>query len=193
MPAHPDTGIDFEADRFAIRLVSTGEIINMNATWPRLDGAPIAGANPDRAYYKRKSTDAPDADHRYTIATTWALVDFDPPVDPADGVPVGEYAQSHEAVKLPVEELKAQVETAFQNELRKRFPLTADPAILIEAGGALARKSDGAQLTAEQAASVEAMKGVEDVVRQLRDRQQVLNAAIDAGEDYDIEDWTISE
>jgi hypothetical protein len=193
MALNPDTGIDFDTDRFVLKQISTGQLVNLNATWPRTDGAALAGANPDFAYYKRVSSERPDVDHRFTISSTSSPVDFDPAVDPAGGLPVGEFVETHEAVKLPNDVLKTQVETAFQEELRQRFPQTADPAVLIEAGGALARKSDGAQLTSVQEASVTAMKGIEDAVRQLRARQEELNAAIDAGEDYDIEDWTISE
>ena len=85
------------------------------------------------------------------------------------------------------------METAFQAELRARFPETDDPSALIAAGGALARKADGAVLTADQEESVARMVAIEDVVRQLRAKQAEFDAAIDADQDYDLTDWTIEE
>lgn len=193
MALNPDTGIDYEVDRFAIKLVSTGEIINLSATWPRVDGGAVAGANPDRAYYKRVSVDRPDADHRFTVSTTWQLIDFDPAVDPADGLPVGEYKQAHTLTKLPAEELKRQIETQFQTELRKAFPTVEDPALLVEAADAITRKQNGAVLTADQEERLTRVLGLGDAVAQLRARQAELNAAVDADEEYDLLDgWTLS-
>lgn len=191
MPANPDTGIDHAVDRFAIKSVSGGNFINLNAQWPRVDGAAISGANPDLAYYKRVATDAPDVDHRYTVATTWGPVDFDPAVSPADGLPVGEYRQSHVATKLAVADLKLQVDTEFQRQVRLQYPDVENPSKMIEAAGVLARKQNGGVLTADQEALLASFIGLEDAISRMRDRVNELYAAIDADEDYDItEGWT---
>lgn len=202
MAAHPDTGIDYEVDRFVKIYVedlavfdidnpATYDVVEWNALWPRLDGAPVEGANPHYLYFLRTEEDRPEVDHRYTLATTQSLSLTDP--TPPEGYAAGVYHKSYAPVKLSPEQLKQQVETAFQAELRERFPETDDPSALIAAGGALARKADGAVLTPDQEESVARMVAIEDVVRQLRAKQAEFDAAIDADQDYDLTDWTIEE
>ena len=147
MAVNPETGIDPAVDRFAIYSVSGGNFINLNAVWPRVDGAALSGANPDLAYYKRVPSDAPDIDHRFTTAATWGRVDFDPAVLPSSGLPVGEYRQSYTTSKLAVADLKLQVDSEFQRQVRVQFPDVENPAKVVEAAGVLARKQSGAVLT----------------------------------------------
>lgn len=178
------TGIDPEVDRFVIWRVSTSQFTNMNAVWPRTDGEQIVGANPDFQYFKKAAGTPPDYDHRYTLTTEFGKVPITP--TPADGLPFGTYEAVYTLVKLPVEDLKIQVENEFQHQLTLQFPQTNNPAVLIEAADALARKDSGAVLTDDQQAKIDAILGVGDVLSQLRSRQAALNAAIDADEDYDI-------
>lgn len=184
MTLNVTTGIDPEVDRFVIWKVSTSQYTNMNATWPRTDGGPLVGANPDFRYYKKVAVEAPDVDHRFTLTTTYGKTDATP--TPAEGLPVGTYSAVYDLVKLPVEDLKLQVETEFQRQLQLQFPQTSNPAVLIEAADALARKDAGAVLTTDQQLKLDAIVVTGDVVAMLRARQSELNAAIDADEDYDI-------
>lgn len=209
LQTHPDTGIIYDdanpqaagVDRFVyveaydlatfdINDPATYRVLNFNAYWGRNDGAPIGGLNPRFMYFKRLEKETVAIDHRYTKSTAKEML-----VSPAppSGHPVGTYQEIESAALLDVDELKAQVDTAFQNEILSRFPAVADPAVLISAGGALARKADGATLAPDQAEAVETMKGLEDVVRQLATKRSEFYAAIDAGQDYDLEDWSISE
>lgn len=191
MSANPDTGIDAEVDRFAIKSVSGGNLINLNATWPRIDGDAIVGGNPDLAYYKRVTSSSPDVDHRFTVASVWAAVDFSPVVSTSTGLPVGEYRQTHTATKLDPADLKLQVDSEFQRQVRVQYPDVENPSKMIEAAGVLARKQDGGVLTTEQQALLASFIGLEDAISQMRDRVTELYAAIDADEDYDItEGWT---
>lgn len=191
MAANPTTGIDAAVDRFAIYSVSGENFINLNATWPRPDGAALVGANPDLAYYKRVSSTVPDVDHRYTVETAWGRVDDSPAKDPADGLPVGEYRQQHTAEKLPVDDLKLQVDSEFQRQVRLQYPDVENPSKMIEAAGVLARKQAGGVLTDAQEALLTSFIGLEDAISQMRERQNELYAAIDADEDYDItEGWS---
>lgn len=192
MAVNETTGIDPEVDRFALYDTASQSFLNLNATWPRFDGGPIQGGNPDHKYYKRVTTERPDVDHRYTVATTWERVDADPA--PPEGHPAGQYLQTHVATKLPAEDLKRQVETEFQRQLQQLFPTSNDPAVLIEAADAITRKQNGAALTPTQQATLDEIVAVGDGVAQLRIRQAELNAAIDAEEDYDLtEGWITSE
>lgn len=184
MTLNVTTGIDPEIDRFVIWRPSTSQFTNMNATWPRTDGGALVGANPDFQYFKKIAGSPPDVDHRFTLTTTFGKVPTTP--IPAEGLPVGTYEAVYDLVKLPVEDLKAQVETQFQVELQKQFPQTSNPSVLLEAADAVARKVAGAVLTSSQQEKLDTIVGVGDVVAVLRSRQNELNAAIDAGEDYDI-------
>ena len=197
-----ETGIDPAIDRFVTAYVpdlslfnvndrSTFNLLKWNEPWGRSDGGALEGANPQYVFFKKVVSDPPTVDHRYTVITTQTLALTDPA--PAQGLPIGVYRQVHTPVKQSVEVLKAQVETAFQAELRKRFPDSANPAVLLEAADAITRQQSGAILTAEQQSVLDTVLGVGDAVSQLRAKQAEMNAAIDADLDFDIEDWTISE
>jgi hypothetical protein len=201
MALNPTTGIDYDVDRFVIKLVSTGLIINLNALWPRVDGAAVAGANPDRAYYKKVSVASPDADHRFQVESVSACADFSPALDPADGLPVGEYSPVYTLTPLAIEDLKLQIENQFQTELRKAFPAIEDPALLVEAADAITRKQNGALLTGDQEEKLTRVLGLGTALAQLRTRQAELNLAAEAfaadpeseAGIYDIEaGWTIA-
>jgi len=180
MSLNATTGIDYHVDRFVIKLVSTGQIINTNAKWQRVDGSAVNGANPDRAYYKKVAGDPPDADHRFTVTSVSECVPFDPALDPGDGLPVGEYAPVYTLEPLPLEGLKLQIEAQFQAELRKEFPASSDPALLIEAADAITRKQNGVPLSTEQEETLTRVLGIGDATTQFRARQDELNTAAEA-------------
>lgn len=202
MALNSTTGIDPAIDRFVQVSVpdlglfdvadpATYNVTNFNATWPRFDGGPLSPPPTNILYFKKVDTEKPVVDHRYVLITTPTMTLADPV--PAEGLPVGEYGQIHTPQKLSVDILKAQVETAFQAELRKRFPDSANPAVLLEAADAITRSQAGAALTTEQQAALDNVTAVGDAVKQLRAKQAEFNAAIDADLDYDITDWEISE
>lgn len=189
MAVNPTTGIDPVVDRFVIWRVSTNQFTNMNATWPRTDGGELVGANPDFQYFKKTAGSPPDVDHRFTMTTEYGKVAITPA--PAAGLPQGTYEAQYTLTKLLVADLKAQVDTEFQKQVRTQFPAVEDPSRLLLAAGALARKQDGATLTADQEEIIDAVKVNEDSIKQIEARRQALYAAIDADEDYDITDgWT---
>jgi hypothetical protein len=188
MTVNATTGIDSTVDRFAIWRVSTESYINLNATWPRVDGGPLVGANPDLKYYKRVNSEAPDADHRFTVNSSWGRVEADP--TPAEGHPSGTYTQVFEIVRLPVADLKLQVDAEFQRQVRLQFPDSENPATIIEAAGVIARKQAGSPITEAQQDVLDGVIGMEDQISFMRARQVALYASIDADEDYDItEGW----
>jgi len=180
MALNTETGIDYGIDRFAIRKVSTGQVINTNAVWLRVDGGVANGANDDNAYYKKTDTQAPDSDHRFSKVVTWHFVDDEPAKDPADGLPVGIYTQDYALTPLPLETLVAQIETQFQAELRARYPAIDDPALLIIAADAITRKQSGATLTTEQEEMLGRVLALGDAVVQLQARKAELIAAAEA-------------
>jgi hypothetical protein len=188
MTVNATTGINPLTDRFAIWRVSTESYINLNATWPRVDGGPLVGANPDLKYYKRVNSEAPDADHRFTVNSSWGRVEADPV--PPEGHPSGTYTQVFDIVRLPVADLKLQVDAEFQRQVRLQFPDSENPATIIEAAGVIARKQAGSPITEAQQDLLDGFIGMEDQISYMRARQVALYAAIDADEDYDItEGW----
>lgn len=191
MAVNPATGIDPAVDRFMLYRMSTSQIINMNAAWPRTDGGPLVGANPDMRYFKRVASARPEVDHRYTVTTTWTIYEVDPLPDAS--LPAGEYRESHEPVKLSNDELKAQIETEFQRQVALQFPSSQNPALLLQAADVIVRKQSGATLTEAQQAVLDAITPIGDALTQLVARRDALIASVDSNEDYDItEGWLVS-
>lgn len=187
MALNPTTGIDPVVDRFAIKVLSSGQIINLNATWPRTDGGAIQGGNPDYQYFKKQNGEQPQIDHRYSLEETTAFTLTTPA--PAEGLPVGTYGSTYTPVKRPLETLLAQIESEFQRQVRLQFPDTENPATLLLAAKALAKRQTGAVLTSEETASLNAVAAVGDAVDQLVTRKAELIAAATTGDDYDLTVW----
>lgn len=187
MALNATTGIDPAEDRFVIKLASTGQQINTNAVWPRPDGGPIEGGNPDYQYFKKQDASRPDIDHRYTLDSVYSYTLTSPA--PAAGLPVGTYGAVFTPVLLPLNDLLDQIETAFQTQVRSQFPDTENPATLLLAAKALAKRQTGAVLTSEETASLNAVTAVGDAVDQLVTRKAELIAAATAGDDYDLTVW----
>jgi hypothetical protein len=191
MAVNPTTGINPLVDRFMLYRMSTSQIVNMNTAWPRTDGGPLVGANPDLRYFKRVTATRPDVDHRYTVTTEWTIHQIDPLPDAS--LPAGEYRESHEPVKLSNDELKAQIETEFQRQVAMQFPSSQNPALLLQAADVIVRKQSGATLTDAQQAVLDAITPIGDALTQLVARRDALLAAVDDNEDYDItEGWLVS-
>lgn len=189
MAVNPETGIDRDVDRFVIKLASSGEVINFDAQWPRLDGGALVGANPDYRYYKRITSEPPQIDHRYELQSAEVYTDLTPA--PGEGLPVGTYEVVQTPVKLDLNTLLAQIETAFQQQVREQFPDTENPATLLLAAKALAKRQVGGVLTADEEASLNAVTAVGDKVDQLVARRQELMDAAEADEDYDLTVWPV--
>ena len=189
MALNTTTGIDPAVDRFVIKSVSAGNVINFNATWPRTDGAALQGANPDLQYFKRFTNDPPDIDHRYELQTADVFTLTTP--TPAEGLPVGTFGTTYTPVKLDQNTLLAQVESAFQQQVRLQFPDTENPSTLIMAAKAIAKKQAGSVLTADEEAILSAVTATGDKVAQLAARRQELMDAVEADQDYDLTVWPV--
>jgi hypothetical protein len=187
MPANPTTGVDPVADRFVIWRESTQQYTNMNATWPRVDGGPIEGGNPDYQYFKKVAGSPPDVDHRFTLTTAFAKVEA--AQTPPAGHPAGTYEPQFVLTKLTADELKAQVETEFQRQVSLIIPATHIPSELAATLDAVIRKQDGAVLTDKQDGKRVAVKSIGEKLTQLEARKDELFTAIDFDQDYDITVW----
>ena len=191
MAVNETTGVDPEVDRFAIYRVSTEGYINLSATWPRIDGGPLVGGDPDLKYYKRTNIAPPDADHRFSVAAQWGKVDAEPA--PPEGHPAGTYQPAYTLTKLSIEELKAQIETEFQRQVEMHIPATAVPSDLASQIDAIARKQGGASLTPRQESKRQNAIAIGDVLAQLEARRDELFEDAEEGRDYDLTTgWGVS-
>lgn len=188
MALNETTGIDAAVDRFVVKTISTDQIINFNAIWPRADGA-AAGINADHAYYKKVNSEAPPMDHRFYPETTNTFTLILPA--PAAGLPVGTYGSTTVAVKRELSELLTQIESEYDRQVRLQLPQTNNNAAVSLVGGLVIRKQSGATLTAEETALLTQYVDVANKVAQLRTRYQELIDAATADEDYDITVWPV--
>lgn len=189
MAVNTETGIDPVVDRFVIKSASTGAILNYSATWIRTDGGQISGGNTDLKYYKRVANTPPDIDHRYELQSEDVFTDITPA--PAEGLPVGTFGTVYTPVKLPLNTLLAQIETAFQQQVRQQFPDTENPATLLLAAKALAKRQIGGVLTVDEEASLTAINSVGNAVDQLVVARKDFMDAAEADEDYDLTVWPV--
>ena len=187
MTLNVTTGIDPEIDRFVIWRVSTSQYTNMNAAWPRVDGGEVVGANPDFQYFKKVAGSPPDSDHRFTMTTTFTRVAITP--SPAAGLPQGTYEPTYTLTKLPLDDLLAQIETAYQEQVRTQFPDTENPSTILVAAGAISKKQNGAVLTANEQTTLDRLVALQDKLLQLATRKQELIDAATADQDYDLTVW----
>jgi hypothetical protein len=188
MALNTETGIDAAVDRFVVKLLSTGQVINQNAVWPRADGG-VAGINPDWQYFKKVDQAQPPIDHRFTLSTVNDFTLTAPA--PVAGLPVGTYGATYTPVKRELPELLAQIETEYQRQVRLQFPETENPSTIVNVGGILIKQQSGAVLTEAETATLAAFVAVRDALVQLAVRRQELIDAAAADEDYDITVWPV--
>jgi hypothetical protein len=188
MALNETTGIDAAVDRFVVKLLSTDQIINMNAVWPRSDGG-VAGINPDWLYFKKIDSESPPMDHRFYPVTTNSFTLTSPA--PVAGLPVGTYGATTVATKRELPELLAQIETEYQRQVRLQFPETENPSTIVNVGGILIKQQSGAVLTEAETTTLSAFVAVRDKLVLLAERRQELIDAATADEDYDITVWPV--
>lgn len=186
MAVNPTTGIDAAIDRFVIKTISTDQVINMNAVWPRADGA-VAGINADHAYFKKVTPEPPPIDHRFTLTSETSFSLLSPA--PGPGLPVGTYGIVYTIVTRPLPELIAQIETEYQRQVRLQFPETENPSTIVNVGGILIKQQSGAVLTEAETTTLAAFVAVRDKIVLLAVRRQELIDAATADEDYDLTVW----
>lgn len=94
--------------RWAVLRLSTGEIVSRNKPWPRADGQPIEGLDPDYVYLRHVTAARPDYDSRYYVLQGTETVDAE----------ANELRLSWETVKRPTEELVAVAENVEAQKLQ---------------------------------------------------------------------------
>jgi hypothetical protein len=188
MALNETTGIDAAVDRFVVKLLSTGQVINQNAVWPRVDGG-VAGINPDWQYFKKVDQPQPPIDHRFTLDTVYGFTLTSPA--PAAGLPVGTYGATYTPVKRDLPELLAQIDSEFNRQVLLQFPQSDNPTRILLGLGILSKQQTGGVLTEEESALLASGVATSDKVAQLLVRKQELVDAATADEDYDITVWPV--
>lgn len=177
MAVNPDTGIDFNTDRFVIR--RDGVLVNMNAPWLRLDGGPVVGGLPvgDEYFWKQPAGDRSAWDHRFSVNGEWQCVAHSPALP--SGYPTGEYRETLTAVFRPAAELKAQVDAQRRTANSTIYPEGDDPSERALVDEARTRQAQGIADTRDLAV-LQRHAGKVDLLKQNEDRAAALYAAIDA-------------
>jgi hypothetical protein len=189
MALNETTGIDGANDRFVVKSIATGQVINMNATWPRADGGQVNGMNPDLQYFIKRDGERPPTDHRFSLDSIYSYTLYTPV--PAAGLPVGRYGAEFVPVKLPLPELLTQIDSEYERQVRLQIPQTSTNAAVALVGGLVIRKQSGATLTAEENSLLDQYVDVSNKVAQLRVRYQELIDAATTDEDYDLTVWPV--
>lgn len=189
MALNETTGIDPAVDRFVIKSLTDGNVINFSATWPRFDGGAIVGGNPDLQYFKRVENTPPDIDHRYELQTADVFTLTTPA--PAEGLPVGTFGKTYTPVRRELNDLLAQIESEYQRQVRLQFPETENPSTIIQVGGILIKQQAGSVLTTDEQALIVAFVATKDKISQLATRRAELMAAATADQDYDLTVWPV--
>lgn len=164
--------------RWAVLQISTGQIISRNKSWPRADGQPIEGLDPDFVYLLHVTAAQPDYDSRYYVLEGVETVD----------AAANELRLDWNAVKRPVEE---QVAAAENVEAEKTFSLVRLEREAIETRLMLAAliqfAVDGQQLPpkARTMATEYVQKGLR--IWRNRDRLREILTGIQAGEEPDLD------
>jgi hypothetical protein len=188
MALNETTGIDPAVDRFVVKLLSTGQVINQNAVWPRADGG-VAGINADWLYFKKVEQPQPPIDHRFTLDTVYGFTLMSPA--PVTGLPVGTYSATYAPVKRELPELLAQIDTEFNRQVLLQFPQSDNPTRILLGLGILAKQQSGAALTSEETTLLSGGTATSDKVAQLLARKQELVDAATADQDYDLTVWPV--
>ncbi len=198
MAVNPITGVDADVDRFVrifipnlqtfdINDPTTFNVIDWNYKWPRFDGGPISNPKADQKHFKKLATDVIEVDHRYSKETAKVML-FGDPLPPA-GHPDGTYQEVETPVKRPLETLIAQIETAFQAQVRIQFPDSQNPTTMMLVDAATLKKQNGGTLTALEQMIVDAYMITVGKIALLAERRDELIAAATNDQDYDLDLW----
>lgn len=164
--------------RWAVLELSTGQIISRNKVWPRADGGPIVGLDPDFVYLLHVNDSQPDYDSRL-----YSLTGTETPDAEANELRLGWATE-----KRPTDE---QIAAAENVEAQKNFTMFRLEREAIETRlmvTALIQHAVDGQLLPQKVrnmASAYVEKGVR--IHKNRDRLKAIVASINANEEPDLD------
>lgn len=170
--------VDVENTRWAVLKISTGEIVSRRKKWPRADGGEIVGLDPDFAYLLHVDQTPPDYDSRLYALQGTETVD----------VPENALRLEYAAIKRPLED---QISAAENEEAARLSALVKVEREVIETrlmvGAILAYIVDNQQFPPKVRTMATAYKDKATRIWQNRDRLDQIIAAINAGEEPDLD------
>lgn len=166
------------ASRWSILQLSTGQIIARNRSWPRADGQPVEGQDPDFVYLLQLSTAEPDYDSRLYTLESVEVVD----------APENAIRRTWSAVPRPGVERTAAAENEESRQFGRHVQLSRVVLDLCLAVGYLSAKViDGQALPQKAINVVDRIKRVAVKLQQNRDRHTANLAEIAANRDPDLD------
>jgi len=169
--------VDTENTRWSVLQLSTGEIVGRNKTWPRADGGEIVGLDPDYVYLLQVEAARPDYDSRLYSLVGTETVDAD----------ANEIRKTWETVKRPTEEQVIAAENVEAQELAKHISLEREAMETRLMVGAILNYIDGLQMPTKVQAAADEYKAKAIKLWKNRDRLEAIIAAIEAGEEPDLD------
>lgn len=165
------------ASRWSVFQVSTQQIIIRNAVWPRTDGGPIEGLDPDFVYLLQATDAKPDFDSRlYQLQSTEEV-----------NVSANTVRRMWATVKRPLDERLAAAENVEAEELSRHIKLEREVIETRLVVTALLNYIDGLQFPPKVKTMADAYKAKGIKLWKNRDRLNALVTAIQAGQDPDLE------
>lgn len=164
--------------RWAVLRRSTGEIIARNAEWPRTDGGPYEGLDPDFVYLRHVNDTPPDYDSRYYSLRSTEVVDVD----------ANELRRTFDVVKRPTPEILVAAENEEARRLRGLIRLEREAIeTRLMVGAILNYIVDAQQFPPKVRAAAADYIAKALQVWKNRDRLAALRADIEAGLEPDLD------
>lgn len=165
------------ASRWSVLQVSTQQIIIRNAVWPRADGGPIEGMDPDYVYLLQSTDAKPDYDSRLYQLTSTEVVD----------VPANTIRRTWATAPRTLEDRLTAAENVEAEELMRHIKLERELVETRLMVTAILQHISGLQLPPKVQAMADAYKAKGVKLWKNRDHLKVITAAIQAGQDPDLD------
>jgi hypothetical protein len=163
--------------RWAVLQTSTGEIIGRNRVWPRTDGSPIEGLDPDFVYLLQLTDAQPDYDPRIVTLEKVEAID----------APANELRTTWLAVPRPVEEVKINAANVEAVENSRHFEQRERDKLMILGLGVLFRQVANQALTAREIALKDRIIAAALKLWKNDTRLRAIMTALDAGQTPDLD------
>lgn len=170
--------VDVENTRWALYDMSTGEVLHRQQVWPRADGMPVEGMATNLVYLLHIDDAIPQYDQRVFVLHSTETID----------PPENEIRKTHEAQRRSVAEILTAAENVEAEQLAVLIRLQREVIETRLTLGAIIKYALKNQVFPAKAQALIDEYEVKAVkVWNNRDRLTELKAAIEAGDDFDLD------
>lgn len=163
--------------RWSVYQISTDEIVARNKAWPRADGGPIEGSDPDFVYLLQSSTAQPEYDPRlFTLEK----------IETAD-ITANTTSVTWTTVPRPVAEVKINAANVEAVENARHYESRERDKLMILGLGMLSRQLANQALTAREIALKDKIIAAATKIWKNDARLRAIITAIDAGQTPDLD------